>query len=62
MEKQVDIKRATFREVRRSPGHIDFGVWINGGKAGELTVRTNEEVAFRELMRRSMRETVEVEL
>lgn len=51
--KQIDIKRATFRVVHESPGHTIFGVWVNGGKSGDLTVGNNEVVAFREMMSRA---------
>lgn len=56
MSNQVDIRRATFREVHRSPGHVTFGVWVNGGKCGDLVVRVEEEVAFRQLMARAFEE------
>lgn len=51
--KQSPIKSASFRVVRETPGHDTFGVWINGGKAGDLVVRKAESVAFEQLMRRA---------
>jgi hypothetical protein len=44
--RQVDI-RTSWREVSRTPGHVTFGVWVNGGKAGDLCVRLEEEVAIK---------------
>jgi hypothetical protein len=41
MTKQVDV-RLTFRRMVESPGHVTFGIWVNGGKAGDLTVRQEE--------------------
>lgn len=50
--KQVDAKTATFRLMHVSPGHVVYGVWINGGKCGELTVRAEERMAFQGMMAR----------
>lgn len=43
--KQVDV-RGTFRILHRTPGHITLGFWINGGKAGDLTIRVEEEAGL----------------
>lgn len=48
--KQIDIKRATYRIVHETPAHITYGVWANGGKCGDLTVRQEEKVAFETLL------------
>jgi hypothetical protein len=50
--KQVDIRRATYRLLARTPGHCTYGVWINAAKCGNLVVRREEEVGFNEMMRR----------
>lgn len=50
-ERQVDILTATFRILHETPGHCTYGVWINGGKCGDLTVRVSERVAFETLMK-----------
>jgi len=50
-EQQVDT-RGSFRILHESPGHLTFGVWINGGKSGDLTVRQSERVAFEIMMKR----------
>lgn len=46
MTKQVDIRRASFRIIWKTPAHVTYAVWINGGKAGDLTLRVEERVAF----------------
>lgn len=51
--KQIDIKKATFRRLHQSPGHSTYGVWVNGGKCGDLVVRNDESIAFEQLMRRA---------
>lgn len=51
--KQVPIDRLSYRLLYDTPGHATYGVWINGAKSGELTVRKEEQVAFEELMNRS---------
>lgn len=51
--KQVDIKTSSFRIVHETPGHVTYGIWINGGKAGDLTVRQNERVAFTHMLTRA---------
>jgi hypothetical protein len=51
-EKQVDARTASFRMMDETPGHIRYGVWINGGKCGDLTVRQEERVAFESMMER----------
>ncbi len=43
--KQVEI-RTSYRLTHATPGHQTYGVWVNGGKAGDLTVRNEESVAF----------------
>jgi hypothetical protein len=43
MTKQVEIRSASFRLLHRTPGHATYGVWINGGKCGNLVVRLEEE-------------------
>jgi len=50
---QIEIKRATYRCTHASPGHLTFGVWINGGKSGELVVGLSEERAFHQMMERA---------
>jgi hypothetical protein len=50
---QVDIRRASFRTIHHTPGHVTFGVWVNGGKCGDLVVRVEEEVAFVRLLERT---------
>lgn len=52
MTSQIDIKSASFRVLRESPAHVVYGVWINGGKCGDLTVRVEEVAAFDAMMRR----------
>ena len=52
-EKQVDIRSASFRVMRETPGHVTYGVWVNGGKCGDLTVRQEECVAFVTMMERA---------
>jgi len=52
MDKQLDIVRATFRVVHSTPGHATYGVWINGGKCGDLVVRQSERVAFEIMLTR----------
>lgn len=47
---QVDIRRATYRVMHQGPGHTTYGFWVNGGKAGELTVRNEEVVGFQQLI------------
>jgi hypothetical protein len=51
-DKQVDIRSASFRVLHDTPGHTTYGVWINGGKCGDLTIRQEEVVGFEEMMRR----------
>lgn len=52
MDKQIDIRSASFRMIRSTPGHATYGVWVNGGKCGDLVVRQEERVAFEEMMQR----------
>lgn len=47
--KQIDIE-GSFRILRATPGHITYGIWINHGKAGDLTVRREEYVEFERRM------------
>jgi hypothetical protein len=47
-----DIRSASFRILYITPAHITYGVWINGGKCGDLTVRQEEHVSFEIMMRR----------
>lgn len=50
--KQVDI-RGSFRVLHESPGHVSYGVWVNGGRSGNLVVRQEERVAFVIMMKRA---------
>jgi hypothetical protein len=49
---QIDIKTASYRVLHTTPGHITYGVWINGGKCGDLVVRVDEQIAFEQMMGR----------
>lgn len=51
-EKQVEIRSASYRVLDETPGHVRYGVWINGGKCGDLTVRQEEVAGFEGMMRR----------
>ena len=51
-DSQVDIRSASFRILRSTPGHITYGVWINGGKCGDLVVRQEERVGLQIMMKR----------
>ena len=55
-EKQVDIDTSSWRITCQTPGHTDYGIWINGGKCGDLTVRNNEIIAFEQLLIRAFGE------
>lgn len=44
------IRTASFRLVRSTPGHAAYGVWVNGGKCGDLVVRQDEREAFEVMM------------
>jgi hypothetical protein len=46
VRQQIDIKTASFRIQHLTPGHVTYGIWINGAKCGNLTVRAEEQVAF----------------
>ena len=48
-EKQVDV-RGSFRILHETPGHVTYGVWVNGGKCGDLVVRQNEHLSFQIMM------------
>ncbi len=48
---QIDIASSSFRLLHTSPGHYTYGVWVNGGKCGDLVVRISEVVAFEQRMR-----------
>lgn len=50
--KQIDLRSASFRVLHDTPGHATYGVWVNGGKCGDLTVRQEERVAFEIMMER----------
>lgn len=50
-KKQVDV-RASFRMTSATPGHVTYGVWVNGGKSGELVVRQAERVGFEQMLER----------
>lgn len=52
-EQQVDIRSASYRILRESPGHVVYGIWVNGAKCGDLTVRQQESVGFEQMMRRA---------
>lgn len=49
-ETHADIRSASFRIVHASPGHITYGVWINGAKCGDLVVRLAERLGFEIMM------------
>lgn len=49
-DKQVDIRTASYRLMHETPGHATYGVWVNGGKCGNLVVRQSERVAFEHMM------------
>ncbi len=51
-EKQTDVQSASFRIIHATPGHVTYGVWINNGKCGDLTVRLSERIAFEIMMQR----------
>ena len=53
MTKQVDIRSASYRVLDDTPGHVRYGVWVNGGKCGDLTLRQEEHVAFEEMRDRA---------
>ena len=53
MEKQEGIRTASYRPLRETPGHTTYGVWINGGKCGDLTVRNSERVGFEAMMKQA---------
>lgn len=53
MKKQVDIRSASYRVLHDTPGHATYGVWINGGKCGDLTVRQEERIGFEAMMARA---------
>ena len=53
MAKQVDIRSASYRVLDDTPGHVRYGVWVNGGKCGDLVVRQEERVGFMEMMGRA---------
>jgi hypothetical protein len=42
--------RSLFKLLYETPGHATYGVWINGGKAGDLTVRQEERTDFQVAM------------
>ena len=46
----VIVTRITYRLLRDTPGHATFGIWINGAKSGDLTVRQNERASFERWM------------
>jgi hypothetical protein len=52
-DRQVDIRSASYRILDETPGHVRFGIWVNGGKCGDLTVRHEESVGFREMLDRA---------
>lgn len=52
-ERQVDIRSASYRILDDTPGHVRYGVWINGGKCGDLTVRQEERAGFDAMMDRA---------
>jgi len=49
---QIDIRTASFRVLHDTPGHATYGVWINGAKCGDLTVRQSERAALEIMMTR----------
>lgn len=48
MTKNISIQKASFHLLYDTPGHSTFGIWVNGGKCGDLTVRREEATALRE--------------
>lgn len=44
------IRTSSFRIVRSTPGHATYGVWVNGGKCGDLVVRQDEREGFESMM------------
>lgn len=44
------IQSSSFRLMRSTPGHATYGVWVNGGKCGDLVVRQDEREAFEAMM------------
>jgi hypothetical protein len=49
---QIEARTASFRVLHETPGHVIYGVWLNGGKCGDLTVRQSERVVFQIMMKR----------
>ena len=52
MDKAEDIRTSSFRVLHETPGHCTYGVWINGAKCGDLTVRVSEHIAFEAMLLR----------
>lgn len=52
-QKAVDVITSSFRRIRETPGHVTYGVWVNGGKCGDLVLRQSEAGAFEERMQRA---------
>jgi len=52
MEKQIDVRTASFRILHATPGHVTYGVWFNGAKCGDLVVRREERVSFQLMLER----------
>jgi hypothetical protein len=50
-ELHSSIKKATMRSLCITPGHCTYGIWINGGKCGDLTLRVEEMLGFERMMR-----------
>lgn len=44
------IRTASFRIMHSTPGHATYGVWVNGGKCGDLVVRQDGREAFEAMM------------
>lgn len=53
MSVQQAVRSASFRVLHDTPGHYTYGVWINGAKCGDLTVRISEAAAFEVMMQRA---------
>lgn len=48
-----EFKSASFHKLHQSPGHATYGVWINGGKSGDLVVTIEEADPFERMMKRA---------
>ena len=48
-----EFKSASFRLTNLTPRHATYGVWINGGKSGNLVVTVDERDPFERMMQRA---------